>query len=169
MHCISLSRSTVCRAFHIVVMWQPCPTFSKHSVCQYHPRHTLSSVHWTQSALWISQLPMLALAINNHISISSVVNYPVFVPTTSQQVAHTTDRSSQTQSLKNYNFHNISISQHLQKTQQKTFTKKELQRHQPKQAHQPNAKMATQQNNDDTRKQWVSSTATKQSTVQDNQ
>ena len=48
----------------------------------------------------------------------------VCVPTTSQQVAHTTDRSSQTQSLKKYNFHNISISQHLQKTQQKTFTKK---------------------------------------------
>ena len=50
---------------------------------------------------------------------------------------------------KKYNFHNISISQHLQKKlNKKTFTKKELQRHQPKRAHQPNAKMATQENNE---------------------
>ena len=54
------------------------------------------------------------------------------MPTTSQQVAHTTDRSSQTQSLQKYNFHNISISQHLQKLNKKHSPKKELQRHQPK-------------------------------------
>ena len=45
----------------------------------------------------------------------------MFVPTTSQQVAHTTDRSSQTQSLKKYNFHTISISQHLQKNSTKNI------------------------------------------------
>ena len=64
------------------------------------------------------------------------------MPTTSQQVVHTTDRSSQTQSLKR------KISQHLQKLNKKHSPKKELQRHQPKRAHQPNAKMATQENNE---------------------
>ena len=31
---ISLAPSAACRAFHIVVMWQPCPTFSNFSVCR---------------------------------------------------------------------------------------------------------------------------------------
>ena len=61
--------------------------------------------------------------------------------------AHDGPKFTNTITQKN-TFHNISISQHLQKTQQKTFTKKELQRHQPKRAHQPNAKLATQENNE---------------------
>ena len=71
------------------------------------------------------------------------------MPTTSQQVAHTTDRSSQTQSLKkNIIFTTSQFLNTFKKLNKKHSPKKELQRHQPKRAHQPNAKMATQENNE---------------------
>ena len=62
--------------------------------------------------------------ISTYLSSHLLLSPTVSVPTTSQQVAHTTDRSSQTQSLKKYNFHNISISQHLQKNSTKNIHQK---------------------------------------------
>ena len=50
-HSISLAPSTACRAFHIVVMWQPGPTFSNFYLAVPSPLYSVLPVLDTASAL----------------------------------------------------------------------------------------------------------------------
>ena len=74
-HSISLAPSSACRAFHIVVMWQPCPTFSNFYLPAPCPLYSILPVLDTTSVLDIPSTRSRTRHQQYCIHISSIVKF----------------------------------------------------------------------------------------------